>query len=160
MTKKNKHRDSEPGLPILGSTPSAALLRKERDTPRRTGLIAVKKGMSALYDPVTARRTPCTVVQLDRVQVVAHKTRSEHGYWAVQVGSGWRHPSNVTRPMLGHFAGSGVSPKKALVEFRVKDESGLLDVGKHLGAAWFVPGQFVDVKANCKGKGFAGVCQI
>ncbi|KAI9886887.1 MAG: 54S ribosomal protein L9, mitochondrial [Watsoniomyces obsoletus] len=143
-------------LPILGSTSTAALERKAVTTPYRTGVIAVKKGMSAIYHPTTGRRTPCTIVQLDRVQVVGHKTRPRHGYWAVQVGYGWRHPSNITRPMLGYYAGQQISPKKELVEFRVKDETGLVKVGEELGANWFVEGQFVDVRGNCKGKGFAG----
>ena len=110
----------------------------------------------AFYDPETGKRTPCTVLQLDRVQVVSHKTREKNGYYAVQVGSGWKHPSNVTRPLLGHFAGAGVSPKRHLVEFRVKDEKGLLPIGQTIGPEWFLEGQFVDARANCRGMGFEG----
>jgi large subunit ribosomal protein L3 len=112
--------------------------------------------MTALYDPETGIRTPCTVLQLDRVQVVAHKTREKHGYFAVQIGSGWKHSSNVTRPLLGHFTGAGVSPKRYLAEFRVKDESGLPQVGQSIGPEWFLEGQFVDARANSRGMGFAG----
>lgn len=93
---------------------------------------------------------------MDRVQVVSHKTRQRHGYFAVQVGSGWKHPSNVTKPLLGHFAANHVSPKRHLVEFKVRDESGLLEIGKMIGASWFQEGQFVDARANCRGMGFAG----
>ncbi|KAI9835581.1 MAG: hypothetical protein M1819_002032 [Sarea resinae] len=143
-------------IPPLTGTTTAALARKAATTPLRTGALATKKGMTALYDPATGKRTPCTVLQLDRVQVVAHKTRHQHGYWAVQVGAGWKHPSNVTRPLLGHFAAHGVSPKRHLAEFRVKDEAGLLDVGEAIGASWFQEGQFVDARANCRGMGFAG----
>ena len=116
----------------------------------------MKKGMTALYDPETGKRTACTVLQLDRVQVVAHKTREKNGYYAVQIGSGWKHPSNVTRPVLGHFAGAGVSPKRFMAEFKVKDEQGLLAVGQSIGPEWFLEGQFVDARANCRGMGFAG----
>ena len=112
--------------------------------------------MSAIYDADTGRRYPCTVLQMDRVQVVAHKTRKRNGYYAVQVGSGWKHPSNVTRPLLGHYAGNGVSPKRHLVEFKVRDERGLLGIGEMIGAGWFQEGQFVDARANCRGMGFAG----
>ncbi|KAI9819418.1 MAG: 54S ribosomal protein L9, mitochondrial [Thelocarpon impressellum] len=145
-----------PDLPTLTATPAAALARKAYTLPPRTGVLAIKKGMTALYSAETGRRTPCTVLQLDRVQVVAHKTRQQHGYYAVQVGAGWRHPSNVTRPMLGHFAQAGTSPKRHLAEFRVRDEAGLAEVGTELGAGWFQVGQFVDARANCAGKGFAG----
>lgn len=144
------------GLPVLTSTTTAALKRKAFTLPLRTGALAIKKGMTAIYDTETGRRTPCTVLQMDRVQVVSHKTRRENGYYAVQIGSGWKHPSNVTRPQLGHFAGNGVSPKRHLVEFRVKDERGLLGIGEMIGAAWFQEGQFVDARANCRGMGFAG----
>lgn len=145
-----------PGLPVLTSTNTAALDRKAVTLPLRTGALAIKKGMTAVYDTETGRRTPCTVLQMDRVQVVAHKTRRKHGYYAVQVGSGWKHPSNVTRPQLGHFAEHAVSPKRHLVEFRVKDERGLLGIGEMIGAGWFQEGQFVDARANCRGMGFAG----
>jgi large subunit ribosomal protein L3 len=145
------------GLPVLESSSTAALKRREGNFPLRTGALAIKKGMTAMYDPETGKRTPCTVLQMDRVEVVSHKTRQRHGYWAVQVGCGWKHATNVTRPMLGHFAIQGISPKRHLAEFRVRDEKGLLDVGKTIGATWFQVGQYVDTRSNCKGKGFAGV---
>lgn len=145
-----------PTLPVLTSTTAAALERKARTTPLRTGLLGVKKGMSAVYDSETGRRAPVTLVQLDRVQVVGHKTRPRHGYWAVQVGLGYRHPSNVTRALLGTYAKHELAPKRETVEFKVKDEKGLLPVGSLLPPSWFAEGQFVDAKSNCKGKGFAG----
>ncbi|TGO50912.1 hypothetical protein BCON_0173g00110 [Botryotinia convoluta] len=144
------------GLPVLSASSTAALARKDFTLPLRTGALGIKKGMTALYDPETGVRTPCTVVQLDRVQVVAHKTREKNGYYAVQVGAGWKHPSNVTRPELGHYEKSQVAPKRHMAEFRVKNESGLLDVGRSIGAEWFIEGQFVDARANSRGMGFAG----
>ncbi|MCJ1414630.1 54S ribosomal protein L9, mitochondrial [Xylographa parallela] len=143
-------------LPLLESTTAAALDRKAYTIPLRTGVLGTKKGMTAIYNPETGRRYACTVVQMDRVQVVAHKTRKRNGYFAVQVGSGWKHPSNVTRPLLGHYAEHGVSPKRHLAEFKVRDESGLLDIGETIRASWFQEGQFVDARANCRGMGFAG----
>ncbi|KAI9681837.1 MAG: 54S ribosomal protein L9, mitochondrial [Trizodia sp. TS-e1964] len=145
-----------PDLPVLTSSTTASLERKAYTLPRRTGALAIKKGMTAMYDPITGKRTPCTVLQLDRVQVISHKTRQKHGYFAVQVGSGWKHPSNVTKPMLGRFAENGVSPKRHLVEFRVRDETGLLGIGESIHASWFQEGQYVDARANCRGMGFAG----
>src|ERR1700733_4720184 len=100
------------GLPTLTQSPAAALARKEYTLPLRTGALAIKKGMTAIYDPETGKRTPCTVLQLDRVQVVSHKTRKKHGYYAVCVGSGWKSTKNITKPMLGHFSVQGVSPKR------------------------------------------------
>ena len=146
-----------PDLPILTSRPSAAHERKAATTPLRTGALAIKKGMTAVFDPETGKRTACTILQLDRVQVISHKTRQRHGYFAVQVGSGWRHESNVTKPMLGHFSKHKVPPKQHIHEFRVKDESGLLAVGETIKADWFQPGQYVDARSNSRGMGFTGV---
>jgi large subunit ribosomal protein L3 len=112
--------------------------------------------MTALYDPESGKRTPCTVLQLDGVQVVAHKTREKNGYFAVQIGSGQRHPKNISRPVLGHFTAAEVSPKRFMAEFRVRDANGLLKVGQTIGPEWFIEGQFVDARADCRGMGWAG----
>ncbi|KAL1965154.1 hypothetical protein VTN77DRAFT_6067 [Rasamsonia byssochlamydoides] len=148
-----------PDLPILKSTPAAAIERRiKADTlPLRTGALAIKKGMTAIYDPETGKRTPCTVLQLDRVQVISHKTREKHGYYAVQVGCGWKHPRRMTKSLLGHFSANGVSPKRHVHEFRVRDASGLPAIGQIIGADWFQEGQYVDARSKTKGKGFAGV---
>lgn len=114
-----------------------------------------------MYDPESGKRTPCTVLQLDRNQVVAHKTRDKNGYWAVQIGAGQKEPRNVTKPMLGHFAAGKVSPKRWMAEFKVKDEAGLkVAVGEMVGAGWFTKGQWVDVRAISRGMGFAGVSLV
>ncbi|CUS13117.1 unnamed protein product [Tuber aestivum] len=147
-------RISSSGSPeLLEGSKAAALERKRLAT--RPGVLAIKKGMTAIYRP-NGRRISCTVLQLERVQVTAVKTRQKHGYWAVQVGSGWRNSQNVTRPMLGHFEAGGVAPKEHLREFRVKDENGLMEPGTTFSADFFIEGQYVDVRANCKGHGFAG----
>jgi len=123
--------------------------------------------MTAIYDTATGKRVAATVLQLDRVQVVAHKTRERHGYFAVCVGHGWRHPRRVGSAMMGVFSGVkiedanggfvGVSPKKEVREFRVRGPEGLLPVGQTVGADWFQVGQWVDARSNSRGMGFAGV---
>lgn len=152
---KMKRVSSSTSPTLLAASKAAALQR--RRVPQRVGALAIKKGMTAIYLS-NGRRVPATVLQLDRVQVMTTKTRQKHGYWALQVGLGWRDPKNITKPMLGHFEVCGVAPKKVVREFRVKDETGLLKSATVIGADHFVEGQYVDVQANCKGKGFAGVC--
>ena len=117
----------------------------------------MKSGMTSIFDPETGTHIPCTVLQMDRVEVVSHKTLQEHGYWAVCVGSGYTRPKNLTKPLLGHFSVQGVSPKRYQREFRVANEEGLLAVGELIKPDWFLVGQHVDTRSNCKGKGFAGV---
>ncbi|KAI9723506.1 MAG: 54S ribosomal protein L9, mitochondrial [Chrysothrix sp. TS-e1954] len=156
----------------LEATPAAAIQRKRTGgtLAPRTGALATKYGMTALYDPDTGVRTPATVLQLDRVQVVGHKTFEKHGYDAVVLGEGWRSPRNVGSAMRGVFAGAkhespmtggivGVSPKRTVREFEVDGqvEGCHPAVGTLIGANWFQTGQFVDVQAKTKGKGFTGV---
>ncbi|GAM84277.1 hypothetical protein ANO11243_022710 [Dothideomycetidae sp. 11243] len=148
--------NTQRNLPLLQTSQEAARQRREPTTPLRTGALAIKKGMTAFYDPTTARRTPCTVLQLDRVQVISHKTLPQHGYWAVQIGAGSKEARNVTRPEQGHFSVNNVPLKRYLTEFRVKDAGGLPTVGTSISADWFQEGQFVDVRANCRGMGFEG----
>ena len=62
----------------------------------------------------------------------------------------------MTRPMRGHFAAHGVALKRHVAEFRVLDARGLPELGSIITADLFQEGQFVDVRANTKGKGFAG----
>lgn len=145
----------------LESGISAALERRAHSTPLRTGLLATKRGMTALYDAETGKRSPATVLQVDRNEILAIKTREKNGYWAVQIGAGSRDAGNVTRPMLGHFASAGVAPKRYVGEFKVAGKEGVegISIGGQMGASWFTPGQWVDVRGVSRGMGFAGVSQ-
>lgn len=155
IDKKVRHDKYHPKA--LHATRQAALERKEvaNTIPLRTGLMAIKKGMTAVYND-EGTRIPCTVLQLDRNQVVHHKTIKRHGYFAVCVGAGHVNEKNVTKPQLGHFSLQGVSPKRHLHEFRVRDQAGLVPVGQSIAADWFLVGQHVDTRSTSKGKGFAG----
>jgi len=143
------------GLPPPTTGPEAAQKRRENTTPVRTGLLAVKKGMTSFYSR-KGTRIPCTVLQLDAVQVVAVRTFDRERYWAVQVGLGGRRPSNVGAPQLGYYEAKGLAPKRHLAEFRVRGPEGLLPVGAHLLPDWFHVGQWVDVRSASRGMGFAG----
>lgn len=143
--------------PPRGASQQAAFLRKLPDLAPRPGLLGFKREMSSIYDPETGIRTPVTIIQLDRNQIVAHKTLQKHGYIAATVGCGARGVKNTTRPELGHYAKQGVAPKSHQVEFRTSTEDNLPPVGAIIKADWFHVGQFIDARAKCKGKGFAGV---
>jgi large subunit ribosomal protein L3 len=121
----------------------------------RTGLIAQKLGMTRIFTEEGGHR-PVTVLKVDNCQVVAVRSAEKDGYTAVQLGVGKAKVKNVSKAMRGHFAKAKVEPKRKLVEFRV-EEDGLLEVGAELSATHFVAGQFVDVVATSKGRGFSGV---
>jgi len=124
----------------------------------RTGLIARKRGMIALWDDYGVR-FPATVLQLENCQVTANiisVRRDGSEYHAVQVGASDRPEKTTTAQMLGHFKRAGVCPKRIVQEFAVTRDAHI-PVGTRLSAIHFVPGQFVDVIADSIGKGFQGV---
>lgn len=121
----------------------------------RTGIIAKKVGMSRIFTD-TGGDLPVTLLKVEGCQVVALKVKEKDGYTAVVLGAGSKKVKNVTKPLRGFFAKAKVEPKEKLVEFRVK-ETGLLEVGQEIGAMHYVEGQYVDITAKSKGKGFAGV---
>ncbi len=125
-----------------------------RQEDRRTGVIARKLGMTRIFadDGV---HVPCTVLQMDGVQVVSHKTADRDGYVALQLGAGEAKAKRTPKALRGHFAKANVAPKRKLVEFRVAEDA-LIEVGAELTADHFVPGQKVDVAGISIGKGFAG----
>ncbi len=120
----------------------------------RSGIIAKKVGMTRLFQD-DGKQIPVTVLQLDKLQVVAQRTVEAHGYSAVQLGCGAIRAKNVTQPMRGHFAAAKVEPKRKIAEFRVAPEN-LIDVGEEITADHYFEGQYVDVCGTSIGKGFAG----
>jgi large subunit ribosomal protein L3 len=117
-------------------------------------VIAKKVGMTRLFQ-ADGRHVPVTVLQLDELQVVGRRETDRDGYTAVQLGAGKAKAKNVAKPQRGAFGKAEVEPKAKVVEFRVADDA-LLDVGAHISADHFVPGQLVDVAGVTQGKGFAG----
>ena len=120
----------------------------------RSGVIAKKIGMTRIFSE-DGKQIPVTVLHLDRVEVVANRTKNKDGYSAVQLGSGSAKVKNVTKAMRGHFSVSKVEPKSKLVEFRVSEEN-MIDVGVQLTVDHYLKGQFVDIAGISIGKGFAG----
>ncbi|CAM0146429.1 unnamed protein product [Urochloa decumbens] len=124
-------------------------------TSRRTGVIGVKCGMSAMWDKWGAK-VPITVLWIDDNIVTQVKTTEKEGFFALQLGAGQKKEKHLTKPEVGHFRAQGVPLKRKLREFPVTEDA-LLPVGTTITVRHFVPGQFVDVTGITKGKGFAGV---
>src|SRR3954451_19515388 len=120
----------------------------------RTGVIAKKVGMTRLFQ-ADGRHVPVTVLQLDDVQVIGRRETDRDGYAAVQLGAGSAKAKNVAKPQRVAFGKAEVEPKAKVAEFRVADDA-LLDIGAHISADHFVPGQMVDIVGVTQGKGFAG----
>ena len=120
----------------------------------RTGTLAQKIGMTRVYAD-GGRAVPVTVLRMVNVEVVARRESERDGYTAVQLGAGEARAKRVSKGLRGHFAKAGVSPKRALAEFRV-DEEKLVPTGTQISPDHFAEGQFVDVSGVSIGKGFAG----
>jgi large subunit ribosomal protein L3 len=120
----------------------------------RSGVIAKKMGMTRLFME-DGKQIPVTVLQLDKLQVVAQRTIEKDGYIAVQLGAGTAKVKRTSQAMRGHFAAAKVEPKRKLAEFRV-DADAMLPVGEEIIADHYFAGQYVDVAGTSIGKGFAG----
>ncbi len=82
------------------------------------GLIGRKCGMTRVFteDGVSI---PVTVVEVEPNRVTQIKTVDTDGYDAVQITTGERRASRVTKAMAGHFKQAGTEAGRGLWEFRL-----------------------------------------
>ena len=120
----------------------------------RTALLGKKLGMSQVWDE-NGFFVPVTLVDVSTNVVTAVKSEESDGYKAVQLGYGQVDPTKVTKPLAGHFAKAGVTPRRHLAEVRT-DNAEEFEPGQALTAELFPEGTLVDVTGTTKGKGFAG----
>jgi len=120
------------------------------------GLVGRKVGMTRIFAEDGAT-VSVTVLDVSNNRVAQIKTPDVDGYAAVQVASGHRKTSRISRAQAGHFAKAGIEAAQALVEFRVNDEELKgFELGATLQATLFSVGQRVDVAGTSIGKGFSG----
>jgi large subunit ribosomal protein L3 len=120
------------------------------------GIVGRKAGMTRIFqdDGVSV---PVTVISVEPNRVTQVKTLEADGYRALQVTTGVRRASRVTRPQAGHYARAGTEAGRGLWEFRLADGEGEdLEVGNEIRVDLFEAGQTVDVCGTSIGKGFAG----
>ena len=121
-----------------------------------SGLIGKKIGMTSIYD-ASGKIVPCTVLEAGPCVVTQVKTVEKDGYSAIQLGYDEKKEKNTTKPLKGHFAKAGTTPKKILHEFTRFEEGHKKNFGEVLDVTVFEEGEFVDVSGTSKGKGFQGV---
>ena len=120
------------------------------------GIVGRKAGMTRIFqdDGVSV---PVTVISVEPNRVTQVKTLEADGYRALQVTTGNRRASRVTRPQAGHFAKAGTEAGRGLWEFRLADGEGEdIGIGSEIKVDLFEAGQTVDVSGTSIGKGFAG----
>lgn len=121
------------------------------------GILGNKLGMTQVFDEQN-RVVPVTVVKAGPCVVTQVRTEETDGYNAVQIAFGAIDPRKVTKPVAGHFAKAGVTPRRHIAEIRFADADAAAnyEVGQELTADIFEAGAFVDVTGTSKGKGYAG----
>jgi large subunit ribosomal protein L3 len=119
------------------------------------GILGTKLGMTQVFDE-NNRIVPVTVVKAEPNVVTQVRTEEKDGYTAVQLAAGAIDPRKVNKPVAGHFAKAGVTPRRHLVELRTADASEYT-VGQEITAEVFEAGAVVDITGTSKGKGTAGV---
>lgn len=141
------------------------------------GLVGRKRGMTRVFDD-NGVSVPVTVVEVEPNRVVQKKDVETDGYRALQVTTGTRRASRVTKAAAGHFKRAGVEAGRGLWEFRVEGdwpkvagsapavaegeesaevEQVEVEVGGELTVSVFTAGQNVDVIGRSIGKGYGGV---
>jgi len=118
------------------------------------GLIGKKVGMTSLYS-AAGKYVPCTVIEAGPCVVTQVKTKETDGYEAVQIAFGERKDKHTSAAMKGHFVKAGTTPKRKLGEF--DNFVTPLKQGDIVSVDLFKEGDFVDVNATSKGRGFQGV---
>ncbi len=121
-----------------------------------SGIIGKKIGMTSIYD-AAGKNIPCTVIEAGPCVVTQVKTREKDGYDAIQLAFDDKKEKHTSKALRGHFAKSGVAPKKIVREFTRFEAGHQKKFGDVLTVDIFVEGEFIDVVGISKGRGFQGV---
>lgn len=118
------------------------------------GLVGRKSGMTRIFTE-EGTSVPVTVVEVQPNRVTQVKTPDVDGYSAIQVTTGSRRSSRVSKGMAGHFAKASCEAGSGLWEFRIENTAEI-EMGSEIKVDQFEVGQMVDVTGSTKGKGFQG----
>lgn len=118
------------------------------------GLIGKKVGMTSIFDE-NRKNIACTLIYIEPNVVTQIKTVENDGYSAVQLAAFEKKEKNTSNPLKGHFKKADTTPKRKIVEFDFEDKA--LKLGEEVKVDLFEEGDFIDVSADSKGKGFQGV---
>ncbi len=121
------------------------------------GLVGRKCGMTRVFTDA-GESIPVTVIEALPNRVTQVKTVDCDGYRALQVTTGTRKLSHVSKSIAGHFAKAKQELGRGLWEFRLQDDEGAdFTAGSEIKVDFFENGQKVDVEGTSIGKGYAGV---
>jgi len=120
------------------------------------GVVGRKVGMTRVFTDEGAS-LPVTVIEVEPNRITQLKSLDTDGYKAVQVTTGSRKSSRVTKALAGHFAKAGTEAGRGLWEFRLaEDEGNDFELKGEIKVDIFEEGQKIDVSGISQGKGFQG----
>jgi large subunit ribosomal protein L3 len=121
-------------------------------------IIGTKIGMTRVFDD-NGRLVPVTVIKVDKCWTVGLKTIEKNGYNAVQLGFSLKKEKKITKPYKGIFKDINNGDCPLLVkEIRLNEKDlNEYSLGQEIFVDMFEKGDYVDISAVTKGKGFAGV---
>ena len=120
----------------------------------RTGVLARKIGMTRVYTP-NREHNSVTVLKVPSSIVIGHRKTEVDGYNALILGFEKVNPKYLKKPQKEFFSKIKQEPLKKVKEFRISEDN-FVDKGKSIISSHFVVGQYVDVRSDSIGKGFAG----
>jgi len=119
-----------------------------------SGLIGKKIGMTSIFND-SGKNFPCTVIEAGPCIVTQVRTEEIDGYSALQLGFDDKAEKNAIKAEKGHFKKAGSTVKRKVIEFQGYGKE--YKIGDSIGVNHFEEGEYVDVSAISKGKGFQGV---
>ncbi len=120
----------------------------------RTGVMARKVGMTRVYNS-SREHNSVTVLKLPSSIVIGHRKTDLDGYNALILGFEKVNSKYLNKSQKEFFSKIKQEPLKKIKEFRISEEN-FVDKGKSIVSSHFVVGQYVDVRSDSIGKGFAG----
>jgi len=110
--------------------------------------------MTSIFND-SGKNVPCTVIEAGPCVVTQVRTEENDGYSALQLGFDDKTEKNAIKAEKGHFKKAGSTVKRKVIEFQGYDKE--YKIGDSIGVDHFEEGEYVDVSAISKGKGFQGV---
>ncbi|CAL1329141.1 50S ribosomal protein L3 [Candidatus Providencia siddallii] len=117
-------------------------------------LVGKKIGMTRIFTE-DGLSIPVTVIEIKKNRITQIKTVKTDGYNAVQITTGIKKNTHISKPEAGHFAKFNVEAGRILNEFRTKKISDF-NIGENISVDFFTTIKKVDVTGISKGKGFSG----
>ncbi len=120
-----------------------------------SAILGRKLGMTQVWSD-DDRLIPVTVIEAGPCVVSQVRTTERDGYQAIQLAFGDVKESRSNKPMQGHFAKAGTTPKRFVTEVPFV-EGDDLKLGDTVTLDGFEAGTRVHITGTSKGKGFQGV---